>query len=168
MIWGHHKILERLDELFPLTRPYKIGSASVDVRVGKQVILESSPAKEDISVFTEDIPWIVQPNEFILVEMMEHTVIPDGVSCLFLLKSSSARAGWSHSFAGWIDPGWDGILTMELKNYNQNKPLPLWPGMAIGQLIYMDTDESGVYRGRYQHSTEVSGVRKEIEYDAGA
>jgi deoxycytidine triphosphate deaminase len=76
--------------------------------------------------------------------------------------------GMSHCFAGWIDPGWEGILTMELKNYNQERPLPLWPGMPIGQMIYMSTPVSGRYSGRYQRSAGVVGALEEIEYDAGA
>jgi deoxycytidine triphosphate deaminase len=56
---------------------------------------------------------------------------------------------------------------MELKNYNIHTPLPIWPGMPIGQLIYFNTDQAGVYKGRYQYSEGVVGAREEIEYDAG-
>jgi dCTP deaminase len=166
MIVGHHELLRRIDELFPKTKPYKIGSASVDVRVGDEIMKEDG-RKISIEGFTEDNPYIMEPDEFLLVAMLEHTVVPKGLSCLFLLKSTMARKGMSHCFAGWIDPGWDGILTMEIKNYNQTKPLDLWPGMPIGQLIYMDTSEPGSYKGRYQHSVGVVPARKEIDYDAG-
>jgi dCTP deaminase len=115
----------------------------------------------------EEFPWIMEPGEFLLVEMMQYTYVPSGLSALFLLKSSAARMGFGHSFAGWIDPGWDGVLTMELKNYNQTKPLAIWPTMPIGQLIYMQTVYTGEYRGRYQYASEVSGVKEEIEYEAG-
>lgn len=160
-------LLARIDELFPKAKPRKIGAASVDVCVGYEVMKEDG-TKINITDHTEEFPWVMEPGEFLLVVMLEHTIVPQDLSCLFLLKSTMARVGMSHSFAGWIDPGWDGYLTMELKNYNQERPLPLWPGMPIGQLIYMMTMVAGEYKGRYQHSVGVVPAREEIEYDAGS
>ena len=166
MILGHHALVARIDELFPHDKPYKIGAASVDVCVGNEIIREGRETTF-ITLHTEEDPILMDPGEFLLVSMREHVIVPRGLSSLFLLKSTMARLGMSHSFAGWIDPGWDGILTMELKNYNQFTPIPLWPGMPIGQLIYMETPISGKYTGRYQHSAGVVSAREEIEYDAG-
>ncbi len=166
MVLGHHELVKRIDELFPKEKPYKIGAASVDVRVGDQMMREDRTTYHTGA--TEYNPWVVGPGEFILASMFEHTVVPRGLACLFLLKSTLARMGWSHSFAGWIDPGWEGTLTMELKNYNRDTPLALWPGMPIGQLIYMETIGDGhCYGGRYQNSIGVVSAREEIEYDAG-
>ncbi|MHA2377242.1 MAG: dCTP deaminase [Candidatus Thorarchaeota archaeon] len=166
MILGHGRINDRIEQLFPDIKPYKVGASSADVRIGNTVIAETG-AKIDISRYTEDNPWIMDPGEFLLVAMLEYTMVPNDLSCLFLLKSTPARMGFGHAFSGWIDPGWSGILTMELKNYNQTKPLPIWPGMPIGQLIYLNTDQSGVYKGRYQYSQDVEPAREEIDYDAG-
>ena len=166
MILGHHVLLSKIDELFPKHKPYKIGAASVDVCVGNEIITELGIGI-GLLKYREDNPWLMSPGEFLLVSMLEHTVVPKGLCCLFLLKSTMARMGMSHSFAGWIDPGWDGILTMELKNYNQTKPLALWPGMPIGQLVYMETAVAGTYRGRYQHSKGVVPALAEVNYNAG-
>lgn len=166
MILGHHVILSRLDQLFPKEKPYKIGAASVDVRVGDQIMNEKGETI-DISGHCETFPWVMDPGEFLLVAMLEHTTVPRDMSCLFLLKSTMARMGMNHMFAGWIDPGWDGILTMEIKNSNQTRPLALWPGMPIGQLVYMETVIAGEYKGRYQGSVGVVPAREEIDYDAG-
>jgi dCTP deaminase len=166
MVLGHFALKKRVYELFPRDTPRKIGAASIDVSVGTGIILENGTTI-DISDYSEQYPWLMEPGAFLLVAMKEYTVLPRGLSSLFLLKSTLARMGMSHAFAGWIDPGWEGILTMELKNYNQERPLPLWPGMPIGQLIYLVTPVSGAYDGRYQHSVGVVPAREEIEYDAG-
>ncbi len=166
MILSHYALKEKVHLLFPKDQPRKIGAASIDVCVGAEIMLENGE-KVCMADFTEDRPFLMEPGEFLLVAMKEHTFVPRGLASLFLLKSTQARMGMSHCFAGWIDPGWDGILTMELKNYNQERPLPLWYGMPIGQLIYMNVPVSGVYAGRYQHSVGVVGPREEIEYDAG-
>ncbi len=166
MILSHYALKQKVPLLFPEDPPRKIGAASIDVCVGAEIITESGKHL-NIRGCTEQSPFLMGPGEFLLVVMKEKTFVPRGLASLFLLKSTQARMGMSHCFAGWIDPGWDGFLTMELKNYNQERPLPLWYGMPIGQLIYMETPISGEYKGRYQHSVGVVGPREEIEYDAG-
>jgi dUTPase len=51
-------------------------------------------------------------------------------------NSSLGRLGLLiHSTAGFIDPAWDGHITLELSNVN-NLPITLYPGMRIGQLSF--------------------------------
>jgi dCTP deaminase len=40
-----------------------------------------------------------------------------------------------HSTAGYVDPGWQGRLTLELSNV-ANLPIVLSPGMKIGQISF--------------------------------
>jgi dCTP deaminase len=40
-----------------------------------------------------------------------------------------------HSTAGYVDPGWDGELTLELSNV-ATLPIMLRPGMRIGQMSF--------------------------------
>lgn len=48
------------------------------------------------------------------------------------LKSSAARNGLDHALAGWIDPGFDGTLTLELHSH---RPIELIAGKAYVQLV---------------------------------
>ena len=48
------------------------------------------------------------------------------------LKSSAARNGLDHALAGWIDPGFDGTLTLEL---HAHRPIELQAGKAYVQLV---------------------------------
>ena len=51
-------------------------------------------------------------------------------------KSSLGRLGLLiHSTAGYVDPGWEGTLTLELSNV-ANLPILLTPGMQIGQISF--------------------------------
>ena len=45
-----------------------------------------------------------------------------------------------HSTAGFIDPGWDGHVTLELSNV-ANLPITIYPGMKIGQLSFVQLTE---------------------------
>lgn len=167
MILGYHELVERIGELFPCYEPYKIGAASVDVRIGSKVVKESGEIV-DIGWSDQHYPVMMMPGEFWLVDMYEEVHVPQDLSCMFLLKSTSARMGLQHMFAGWVDPGWQGVLTLELKNVNLAKPLHLHHGQPIGQLVFMQTVGAGTYKGRYQNSISVSGPRSEVRYDAGS
>jgi deoxycytidine triphosphate deaminase len=56
-------------------------------------------------------------------------------------NSSLGRLGLLiHSTAGFIDPGWDGHVTLELSNV-ANLPITIYYGMKIGQLSFVQLSE---------------------------
>jgi deoxycytidine triphosphate deaminase len=56
-------------------------------------------------------------------------------------NSSLGRLGLLiHSTAGFIDPGWDGHVTLELSNV-ANLPVTIYPGMKIGQISFVQLSE---------------------------
>jgi deoxycytidine triphosphate deaminase len=56
-------------------------------------------------------------------------------------NSSLGRLGLLiHSTAGFIDPGWDGHVTLELMN-GANLPITIYYGMKIGQISYLQMTE---------------------------
>ena len=56
-------------------------------------------------------------------------------------KSSLGRLGLLiHSTAGFIDPGWDGHVTLELSNV-ANLPVTIYPEMKIGQISFVQLTE---------------------------
>jgi|TARA_R100000482_G_C5085373_1_gene128132 dCTP deaminase len=121
--------------------PELLNPASLDVVLGDQLMVESIYQTEfvrfDISHSTESDPYWLQPGEFVLAETQETFNLPEDLSAQFVLKSSRARAGYQHMLAGWCDPGWHGSrLTLELKNVRLHHPLPLYPGLKIGQMVF--------------------------------
>ena len=62
--------------------------------------------------------------------------LPDDLVARLEGKSSLGRLGLLiHSTAGFVDPGFDGQLTLELSNV-ANLPITLYPGMRIGQISF--------------------------------
>ena len=56
-------------------------------------------------------------------------------------NSSLGRLGLLiHSTAGFIDPGWDGHVTLELSNV-ANLPITIYAGMKIGQISFVQLSE---------------------------
>ena len=97
---------------------------------------------------------MLQPHEFVLAETLERFEIPDAVAGQLALKSSRAREGIEHLMAGYVDPGYAGRLTLELQNARSLHPVPLWPGMRIGQIVFhkmafpnKDYSQTGRYQG---------------------
>ncbi len=95
-----------------------------------------------------DEPFILHPGEFVLGSTQERVGIPNDLVARLEGKSSLGRLGLLiHSTAGYVDPGWDGHLTLELSNV-ANLPITLYPGMKIGQIsFFMLTTEADVPYG---------------------
>ena len=103
--------------------------ASLDVRVDRlfRVFRNSRypfiDVKRELEGLTElveiegDEPFILHPGEFVLGSTLERIALPDDLVARLEGKSSLGRLGLLiHSTAGFIDPGWDGHVTLELSN----------------------------------------------------
>lgn len=143
-----------------------VNPASLDVRLGGTLLIEAvaSPSMVhlDISHNTERVPYMLKPGQFVLAETVEVFNLPTHIAAQFMLKSSRARSGLEHLMAGYCDPGWHGsALTMELHNSRQLHPIPLWPGMRIGQMVFhrMSAKPLKPYdqTGRYNNQPWVQG-----------
>jgi len=135
--------------------PYDPGllqPSSVDVRVDRyfRVFRNSRYPFIDVKQEQEDLtelvkvdgePFILHPGEFVLGSTLERIKLPDDVVARLDGKSSLGRLGLLiHSTAGFIDPGWDGHVTLELSNV-ANLPITIYPGMKIGQISFMQMTE---------------------------
>lgn len=142
-------------QLFPRTQDHDrslINPASIDIRIGETLQFED----ESIYDLKRNSPYILSPHEFVLVAVYEHIYVPPQYAVELKLKSSRAREGFNHSLAFWVDPGWDGILTMEVMNVNNYSDLKLDYGMKFAQIIVHKLDQPATpYTGRYQHATSV-------------
>jgi dCTP deaminase len=94
------------------------------------------PDLTDLVNVPADEPFILHPGEFVLGSTRERVRLPDDMVARLEGKSSLGRLGLLiHSTAGYVDPGWDGYLTLELSNV-ANLPITIYPGMKIGQISF--------------------------------
>lgn len=83
-----------------------------------------------------DTPFILHPGEFVLGSTLEKIRIPNSMVARIEGKSSLGRLGLLiHSTAGFVDPGFEGNLTLELANVSR-LPITLYYGMRIGQISF--------------------------------
>jgi len=127
--------------------------SSLDVRVDRffRVFRNSRypfiDVKEEMEDLTELVeigeaePFILHPGEFVLGSTLERVKLPDDLVARLEGKSSLGRLGLLiHSTAGFIDPGWDGHVTLELSNV-ANLPITIYYAMKIGQLSFVQLTE---------------------------
>jgi len=127
--------------------------SSLDVRVDRYFrvfrnsrypYIDVKQAQEELTELVEvedGGPFILHPGEFVLGSTLERVRLPDDLVARLEGKSSLGRLGLLiHSTAGFIDPGWDGHVTLELSNV-ANLPITIYPAMKIGQLSFMELNE---------------------------
>jgi dCTP deaminase len=84
----------------------------------------------------DEEPFILHPGEFVLGQTLEWVELPNDLVARLEGRSSLGRIGLLiHSTAGYVDPGWQGNLTLELSNV-ANLPIALYYGMKIGQISF--------------------------------
>ncbi len=147
--------------------PNSIQPASIDLRLGNRFrifrrgaievidpktfkdelveVKERDGEKKELYTFTEVIetekPFIIYPGDFVLASIKEYIKLPRYVAAQLHGKSSIARLGLLiHTSAGWVDPGYEGHLTLEIFNANC-VPIKLYPGMKIAQLQLFKIEE---------------------------
>ena len=94
------------------------------------------PELTELVEISGDDPFILHPGEFVLGSTFERVELPNDLVARLEGKSSLGRLGLLiHSTAGYVDPGWEGNLTLELSNV-ANLPITLYDGMKIGQISF--------------------------------
>lgn len=140
-------LAERRDLVIePLPEVDAVQPASVDIRLGRfikhQVRTEFARSLAAPPVFGEweDTVFTLYPGEFYLGSTMETVKLGPRTSVKLEGKSSWGRCGLEvHSTAGWIDPGFEGQITLEMKVVGVD-PVTVKAGDYIAQLcvFYMD------------------------------
>lgn len=127
-----------------------IQPASVDLHLDKKLLTFKSqryPSYIDVRrnldhlnevvELEEDNAFFLNPGELVLVSTLESITLPDDIVGRLEGKSSLSRIGLViHSTAGYVDPGWQGHLTIQLSNIAK-LPITLYYKMKIGQISFL-------------------------------
>ena len=140
--------------------PQAVQPCSYDVHLGENLKVEDINGfhRVDLSRYSETNPLWINPGQFLLGETVEYVRLPDNVEAHLHLVSSRARQGMQHAVSGLVDCGWNGVLTLELKNNLQFGKIPIYPNLRIAQLTFFEYAEQAQkpYRGRYFGDRHVS------------
>lgn len=135
-------VSERL-KITPLVNE-NIQPASVDLTLANDFIrfdthhveIDPRSSEQYTRQFEVDRYLFLMPNDFVLGSTDEYIAMPDDLAAQVGGKSSLARIGIAiHVTAGFIDPGFCGRITLEIKNMGV-LPVRLYPGMKIAQIVF--------------------------------
>jgi dCTP deaminase len=163
------KALESKDIIIEPLDFKDIQPSSVDLRVGydfrifqnhKYTHIDPKAQQEELTTLvsaSSDEPFILHPGEFVLGTTLEKVSLSNKVVARLEGKSSLGRIGLLiHSTAGFVDPGFEGFLTLELSNV-ANLPIKIYPEMKIGQISFYNLTTpsessygSELYGSKYQ------------------
>ena len=155
--------------------PNAIQPASIDLRLGNSfAVPDYSRLERGAITLGERLPYtvmtldhyVLEPKAFVLATTMEYVKIPANLAASIDGRSSIGRMGLFVQNAGWIDPGFEGQITLELFNA-LDVPIVLVPGQRVGQLIFEHMDEIPLapYAGKYQGQTGATGSRIEMDIE---
>jgi dCTP deaminase len=129
--------------------PSMVQPSTIDVRLDNQFrvfhnhryqVIDVKQRMDDLTELIEvreGEAFMLHPGEFVLASTREWVELPDDLAGRLEGKSSLGRLGLvTHSTAGFVDPAFQGHLTLELSNL-ANLPITLYPGMKIGQLAFI-------------------------------
>jgi dCTP deaminase len=150
-----------------------IQPASIDCRLGSHFLMVDDHQAHSIDLNSKityrefEGPAItIPPKSFLLATTMETVKLPNDLVAFVEGRSSIGRIGLFIQNAGWVDPGFEGQITLELFNAN-SLPIRLEAGRRICQLVFCRMDQAALrpYRGKYQGQTNATGsqVYKDTE-----
>lgn len=118
---------------FPPVADSQIQPASLDVRLDSHLIRH--PSGEEVTM-TPERGYSMAPGECLLGTLVERfRMRADNVVARIEGKSSWARQFLTIHAAGFIDPGFHGDITLEMKNDGHTR-IQLTPGVAIAQVCF--------------------------------
>lgn len=170
----------------PLIDEKQIQPSSIDMRIGDEFKVFKVIRKpyidpkdqDDIASYMESMiieegeAFIIHPNEFALATTYEYVKVPDDLVARVEGRSSMGRLGVTmHVTAGFIDPGFEGKITLEISNIGA-MPVALYPGQRVCQIVfetmtspaekpYGHPDRNSKYMG--QKRPESSRIKQDYE-----
>lgn len=188
----HEDIVDRLDELDTarrlvitplLDRAKQIGAGSVDLRLGSEFLevprqsnpsidpsrAPASPSEAPEPDRTSYVPiggqFVLHPGQFVLGCTLEFLALPADLAGQVVSRSSWGRLGLLVATAVAVQPGFRGVLTLELVN-DGSVPIILRPGLRVAQLQLWQGTSTTLHpydKGKYQAPLGPEGNRLVLE-----
>lgn len=146
----------------PILAESQLGPSSVDLRMGTVVLVARAGGQSHVepaaylremeepgshaSIRSKkqkheryDVPFresfLLHPGTLALVPTLEWVKLPDNLQGVVTARSSWAREGLNIATATIVNPGYMGIVTLELANFGEI-PIRLYPGLRLAQIAF--------------------------------
>lgn len=152
-------------------RDENVQPASYDITIGDSFTFEREYTEVGELItgpkrFDEPVPYMtvtcdsyaLEPKKFVLATTEEYIQLPYNITAFVEGRSSIGRLGLFIQNAGWVDPGFEGQITLELFNAS-DRTIIIPAGARVGQLVFamMDVGAQKPYSGKYQGQIGATG-----------
>ena len=138
----------------------QVGAASVDLTLGSEIrvieagdgpidLREDADYRDHTRVYPLDQPYVLQPGHTIHGITRERIHLPRNLAGFLEGRSRFARLGLMvHVTSAFVQPGVSNRQVLEMSNVS-NRPLRIYAGVRLCQLVLMRTEGEAVYAGRF-------------------
>jgi dCTP deaminase len=107
------------------------------------------------------------PGEYILVCTLESIKVPNNLMAVLYPRSSTNRKGLSLDLTGIVDSGYEGQLTMPIRNNTKSQTVRLYPGERLCQIVFEElTEVVEAKRSKYHKADIIDGFKREEEEES--
>jgi len=169
----------------PLLSVKQFGDISVDLRLGNQFIVFRmhmggfmNPFKlsdvqlrslQERRVVRFGQEFVLHPGQLALGSTFEYLQMPSDLEGQVEGRSSWARVGLQIATATCVEPGFSGVVTLELSNTG-TMPLELFPGVRVAQLVLRDVNPAieHPYAGKRKYNRAIGPQFSRLTSDEDA
>ena len=151
----------------------QIQPASIDLTLGNvfgKIITRKNetilPNREPKYEMVTADRYLLDPGEFILATTKEYFRIPNDIAAFVEGRNSYGRLGLFVQNAGWVEPGFQGRITLTFFNASPAS-IVLESGTRLGKMVFekTNTPSEHPYSGKYQGQTGTTGSMAYKDYE---
>lgn len=108
------------------------------------------------------------PGEYVLVSTLETIKIPNDLMAVLYPRSSTNRKGLSLDLTGIVDAGYEGQLTLPVRNNTRSQPVRLYPGERLCQIVFEELTQKieKPRKSKYHKRDIIDGIGREKKAEA--
>ncbi len=173
------EILQRVKDKNIVVSPgldvFQIQAHAIDLRLGFTFLIPKSwrmtaegreammidplrdhgPEYFDVIELEQGQSFDLLPQEYVLVSTFETIKIPNDLMAVLYPRSSVNRKGLSVDLTGIIDSGYEGPLTLPIRNNTRSQVIQLHPGERICQVVFEELKQPVIARKSRWHMKDV-------------
>lgn len=102
------------------------------------------------------------PHEYALVVTLESIKVPNNLMAVLYPRSSTNRKGLSLDLTGIVDSGYEGQLTLPIRNNTMSQIVRLYPGERLCQIVFEELTEAiNPRKSKYHKRDIIEGIKRE-------
>ncbi len=157
-----HAVDLRLGFTFLVPKVWRLTDAGREA-LSIDPLKEHGPEYFDVIELEQGQYFELLPEEYVLVSTFETIKVPNDIMAILYPRSSVNRKGLSVDLTGIIDSGYEGPLTLPIRNNTRSQVIRLHPGERFCQVVFeeLKTEVKRVRKSRWHQKDVVDKGKKE-------